>query len=372
MKSKAIVLFALAAAQSAFAQLYYSCDRFGNYATNGHTVYNNVWGSNYGTQCLTVNAYNNWFVDANHSNPSGIKSYPNVEKKVSYYVDSMPAITSTFASSSPTSGSFSTDYDIWYDNYGYELMLWMNHRGAVGPISYNYDANGAVPEATNVTVGGHTWNIYRGSNGSNVVFSFLRTSNTNSGTVDITAISKWIRNRGWFGNANLHSIQFGFEITSTSGQQRFSVTNFGVSVGSTGGGTSGYYKLQNAATGLCVDGMGRTTNGSACGQYASGTSTNQQWSIVASGSSVKLQNRATGLYIDGMGRTTNGSAAGQYSSSSSTNQSWVQEAAGSNYKYRNAATGLYLDGMGRTANGSDLGQWASSSSTNQQFSRQAQ
>jgi lysophospholipase L1-like esterase len=139
-----------------------------------------------------------------------------------------------------------------------------------------------------------------------------------------------------------------------------------------GGSTSGYYKLQNRATGLCVDGMARTTNGSACGQYASGTSTNQQWSITASGSSVKLQNRATGLYIDGLGHTANGDPAGQWSSSSSSNQSWVQEAAGSYYKYRNAATGLYLDGMGRTTNGSDLGQWAGSTSNNQQFSRLAQ
>ena len=141
------------------------------------------------------------------------------------------------------------------------------------------------------------------------------------------------------------------------------------SVGVTGGST--YYKLRNRATSLYVDGMGRTANGSSCGQYASSTSYNQQWLIEAAGSYVKLRNRATALYIDGAGSTANGSAAIQWSSSTSNNQQWTQEAAGTDYKYRNRATGLYLDGMGRTSNGSDLGQWASSSSYNQQFTRVA-
>ena len=62
-----------------------------------------------------------------------------------------------------------------------------------------------------------------------------------------------------------------------------------------------------------------------------------------------IQNRATGLYLDGMGRTSNGSICGQWSSSSSNNQQWTQETVGSNVKFKNRATGLYLDGMGSTA-----------------------
>ncbi|WP_342669490.1 hypothetical protein [Streptomyces yerevanensis] len=33
-----------------------------------------------------------------------------------------------------------------------------------------------------LVVGGHNWNVYKGTNGSNQVFSFLRTSDSNSGT----------------------------------------------------------------------------------------------------------------------------------------------------------------------------------------------
>lgn len=217
-------------ASSASAQIYSSCDRWGNTTTSGYTIYNNIWGDGAGTQCLTVYAHNNWNVVANHPNTSGIKSYPNVEMKTSVNVDSLGALTSTFAVTRPSVGAYASTYDIWFDNYSYEVMLWMNKTGAVGPIAQAWDANGnPIADFSNVSVGGHTWNVYRGSNGANAVFSFVRTTNTNSGTVDIAAIARWIKARGWFGNANLHSVQFGFEITSSGGNQTYSVTNFSVS-----------------------------------------------------------------------------------------------------------------------------------------------
>jgi beta-xylosidase len=136
-----------------------------------------------------------------------------------------------------------------------------------------------------------------------------------------------------------------------------------------GGGSGTYVKLRNRATNLCIDGMGRTSNGSNAGQYSSGSSYNQQWVLEAAGGSYyKIKNRATGLYLDGMGRTSNGSICGQYSGNTSNNQQWTREAAGSYYKFKNRATGLYLDGMGSTSNGADLCQWGSSQSYNQQWS----
>ena len=133
-------------------------------------------------------------------------------------------------------------------------------------------------------------------------------------------------------------------------------------------GSSGpYVKIRNVATGLCIDGMGQTSNGSNAGQYSSNTSYNQQWTIETVGSYVKIKNRTTGLYLDGMGRTTNGSICGQWSSSTSYNQQWQQVISGSNVKFRNRATGLYIDGMGSTSNGANLCQWSSSSSANQQW-----
>jgi alpha-galactosidase len=128
-----------------------------------------------------------------------------------------------------------------------------------------------------------------------------------------------------------------------------------------------YVKFSNAATGLYIDGMGSTANGSNACQWGNSNSTNQQWTITNLGSYVTIQNRATGLYLDGMGRTSNGSVCGQWGYSGSTNQQWIQETTGSYVRFKNSATGLYLDGMGSTGNGSNLCQWGNSGSANQQW-----
>jgi hypothetical protein len=128
-----------------------------------------------------------------------------------------------------------------------------------------------------------------------------------------------------------------------------------------------YVRFRNAATGLYIDGMGSTSNGSNACQWSDSNSTNQQWAIVNSGGYVMIQNRATGLYLDGMGRTGSGSVCGQWANSGSANQQWTQEASGNYVRFKNRATGLYLDGMGSTGNGSNLCQWGSSGSANQQW-----
>ena len=87
----------------------------------------------------------------------------------------------------------------------------MNKYGAVGPL-------GTLQ--TTATVGGHTWNIYRGTNGANQVYSFVRTAqHVSSGTVDIKAIATGSSTRGWFGDVTIGNVQFGYEITSSSRRQ---------------------------------------------------------------------------------------------------------------------------------------------------------
>jgi hypothetical protein len=144
-------------------------------------------------------------------------------------VGSLGSLTSSFNVTVPGSGNYATAYDIWANNWAYEVMLWMNWNGAVGPIAEQYDQNGAVPAFRNLSVGGHTWNVYRGSNGANAVFSFLRTSQTNSGTVDIRAIANWLRTQGWWGDVTIGECQFGFEISGTNGTAAFTDNSFSIS-----------------------------------------------------------------------------------------------------------------------------------------------
>jgi hypothetical protein len=204
----------------AHAAVWSSTAAFGSWSNGGYTFNNDVWGSGAGPQTIWANSYSNWGVWSDQPNTGGIKSYPHSGLSIGKTLSSLGSVTSSFNVSVPSSGAYETAYDIWANNSTYEVMLWMNKTGAVGPLgSYQ----------TRISVGGSSWNVYSGSNGSNQVFSFLRTSNTSSATVDIKAILLWIKSKGWYGNVTLSQVQFGFEITSSSGGLNFVSNSYSVS-----------------------------------------------------------------------------------------------------------------------------------------------
>ncbi|MFI9562155.1 glycoside hydrolase family 12 protein [Streptomyces rishiriensis] len=209
------------ASAPASAAVWNSCDQWGNTSLNGYTLYNNIWGSGAGSQCIWANSGTNWGVWANHPNTGGIKSYPDSKKVINKSITSLGSLSSTYNVSVPSSGAYNTSYDIWDTAHRYEIMLWVNKTGAVGPLGSSQG---------NVTLGGHSWTVYKGSNGANEVFSFIRTSNSTSGTVNILPILKWIKDsKGWFGNETIGDLQFGYEITSSSGGLNFTTNNLTVS-----------------------------------------------------------------------------------------------------------------------------------------------
>ncbi|MEU0841133.1 hypothetical protein ABZ370_16895 [Streptomyces sp. NPDC005962] len=213
-----VVGFAAAPAQAA---TWSSSDQWGNWSTGGYTLYNNIWGSGAGSQSIWANSASDWGVWANHPNTGGIKSYPNAKKVVGKKVSAINSLTSNYNVTVPSSGAYNTSYDIWDSNYAYEIMLWVNKTGAVGPLGTSQGT---------VTLGGHTWTVYKGSNGANQVFSFIRSSNSSSGTVDIKSIVNWVKNtKGWFGDVTIGDVQFGYEITSSAGGLDFRTNSFGVS-----------------------------------------------------------------------------------------------------------------------------------------------
>ncbi|MEU1805370.1 hypothetical protein [Streptomyces sp. NPDC019937] len=209
------------AAAPAHAATWSSSEQWGNWSTGGYTLYNNIWGSGAGAQSIWANSASDWGVWANHPNTGGIKSYPNAKKVVGKKISAINSLTSSYNVTVPASGAYNTSYDIWDSNHAYEIMLWVNKTGPVGPLGTSQGT---------VTLGGHTWTVYKGSNGSNQVFSFIRSSNSSSGTVDIKSIVNWIKNtKGWFGDVTIGDVQFGYEITSSSGGLDFKTNSFGVS-----------------------------------------------------------------------------------------------------------------------------------------------
>jgi hypothetical protein len=200
-----------------------------NWTANGYTIYNNIWGSGAGTQTTWARSTSNWGVLANHPRTSGIKSYPNVSYTLNRSLSTLSTLNSSYNVTVPADGDYETTYDIWANNNAYEIMIWTNKQGAVGPIAESYNSNGAVPTATNVNVGGATWNIYRGSNGANAVFSFVRTSNSNSGTLNVLAMLNWLRTNNWWADVTLGQFQFGYEISGTAGQSAFTTNSYTLS-----------------------------------------------------------------------------------------------------------------------------------------------
>jgi xyloglucan-specific endo-beta-1,4-glucanase len=97
-------------------------------------------------------------------------------------------------------------------------MIWLANYNA-GPISYTYGADGSpTPVASNLSLGGHTWNLYYGTNGANYVYSFLPTSGTiTSFSADLNAFLQYLsKSQTLAATQYLTTVQAGTEATSGS------------------------------------------------------------------------------------------------------------------------------------------------------------
>jgi hypothetical protein len=207
---------------------------------------NNIWGassSGAGTQCSWFDSgTGKWGVNASHTSGTkqDIKGYPSLVRGWIWYnsagsiwtsptdtsfpvaLNQVSSFTSSWTVTVPSNGEkYNTSYDIWLDtksnpNYKaqYEIMIWINHKGPA------YNGNDFYPIgpkiASNVSVAGHVWNIYRGWNGTNNVFTFRRTSNTSSvNNLNILTLINYAKNQGFVqSNYYVLGIQAGFEIVA--------------------------------------------------------------------------------------------------------------------------------------------------------------
>jgi hypothetical protein len=202
--------------------VFSSFDRSATTTNGGYTLSNNVFGSGSGSQFIWAYSFHHWGVNSGFPDATAVMAYPNVAKTVNQPLSSLHSLTSSFAVVVPGTGVYNTSYDISADGNATEVQLWMNQNGAPAPV-------GTLQATT--TVGGITWQVYRGSNGSTAVHSFVRTDNTTSGSVDILAVLNWLRGAGLLDDATVGDVRFGFAITSTGlgGSLNFSTTGFSVS-----------------------------------------------------------------------------------------------------------------------------------------------
>jgi Glycosyl hydrolase family 12 len=208
-------------ASTAQAQVWESCEQYGeNQFDDGYTVYNNIWGSGAGSQCISAESGQQFTVNADHPDTGGIKSYPNSNWNVDQPINAINSFTTTYDVTVPEAGAYNTAYDIWDVDHQHEIMLWLNWYGPVGPIG---------SQVGTAELGGHTWDIYQGSNGANNVYSFLRQGNSSAGEIDVVPILDWIVQQGWMSaDTVIGQSQLGFEITSSAGGMDFTVNNYAV------------------------------------------------------------------------------------------------------------------------------------------------
>lgn len=109
-------------------------------------------------------------------------------------------------------------YDMWFhpmanpgadDQPTDELMIWL----------YRSNASPAGTRQGTVTIAGTTWEVWRGHVGSWNVYSYVRTTNTTSATLDLRDFTNDVVSRGWMSSSKyLTSVQAGPEIFTGEGE----------------------------------------------------------------------------------------------------------------------------------------------------------
>ncbi|EJD47490.1 hypothetical protein AURDEDRAFT_163359 [Auricularia subglabra TFB-10046 SS5] len=173
------------------------CGQWDSVNTGLYTLYLDQWGINgppaaTGSDCASIQSLCGttlkWTTSWEWSGGTdGVKTYTNINLNtgLNKQVSAIKSIPTSWQWSQTTSGTIVANiaYDLFTSasaggSNAYEIMVWMANYNA-GPISYNYDSNGnPVPVASSVSLAGKTWNLYYGSNGANLVYSFLPTSGT--------------------------------------------------------------------------------------------------------------------------------------------------------------------------------------------------
>ncbi|MGD0830504.1 MAG: hypothetical protein ABR907_06155 [Terracidiphilus sp.] len=221
----------------AYAYSWSSCSQYATYTENGYNLYTDEWGATSG-QCVYANSSTNWWSVADYPNGTSVQAYPDTEIGLgNVNLSTLSSVNSSFNFSAPSGASFDAAYDLWTNGNVDEVMVWEDWSGT-GPIASTYNCNqlgvSGCPFATNVSIDGVTYDVFQGNTGHNVI-SFLRTSETTSGSVNLLDLMNWLVGQGKLESDTFSTADFGFEITKTSGSQTFTLNSYSLSTGSGGG-----------------------------------------------------------------------------------------------------------------------------------------
>jgi hypothetical protein len=221
------------------------CQQYGSTTIQGrYVVMNNRWGTS-AQQCINVTSTGFAITSqqGTGSTSGAPVSYPAVYYGCHYTncspgtnlpmrVSSISSATSSVDYTYVAGATYDAAYDIWLDPSPktngvnqQEIMIWFNRQGSIQPIG------SVVGEAT---IGGRSWSVWRGNNGSNAVISYVAPAPIPSWSFSVLDFLNDVRSRGAITSAwYLTSIQAGFE--PWIGGTGLAVNSFSAAVN--GGGT---------------------------------------------------------------------------------------------------------------------------------------
>ncbi|KIY42995.1 glycoside hydrolase family 12 protein [Fistulina hepatica ATCC 64428] len=222
------------------------CGQYDSVTSGNYILYLDQWGlddATSGSDCASITSSSGseiaWSATWTWTGGTGVKAYTNValnsglNQKLSA-ISSIP--TSWSWSQSITSSSVAdVAYDLFTSSSSggsneYEIMIWLSNTNS-GPISYTYSSSGdAEPIASSISIGGYTWDLYYGSNGSNYVYSFLVQSGTiTSFSSDIMDFFDYLVDYEDFSTSQyLTTVEAGTE--ETSGSATLTTSSYSVSI----------------------------------------------------------------------------------------------------------------------------------------------
>jgi Glycosyl hydrolase family 12/Cellulose binding domain len=211
------------------------CNTSGSIPMGKYWLNSNLWGasSGSGTQCISDVSNNGSSIAWNTNwswtgTPNSVKSYDssvlgwhwgwmNSNTGLPIQLSSNTAVQTswTFNLNQTTPGGQDVSYDTWLSpnaNLGNaspsdEVMVWLYHTGGVGPVG--------TKQAT-VTIDGTSWDLYEGNIGWEV-YSFVRTTNTTSESLNLMDFYQYLISRGLSSSKYLLSVESGTEVFTGAG-----------------------------------------------------------------------------------------------------------------------------------------------------------
>jgi cellulose 1,4-beta-cellobiosidase len=148
-------------------------------------------------------------------------------------------VTTSWSTTQPggSPNAYDVAYDIWFNQTptttgqpnGTEMMVWLNHNGSVQPFGSEV--------ASNVSIGGHTYNIWYGTQSSwDTVTYDMTTANTSVSGLDVGTLTQDMVSRGYTQSSwYLIDVEAGFELWQ--GGAGLATNSFSVNISGSGGGT---------------------------------------------------------------------------------------------------------------------------------------